>query len=61
MLAGVYEALGRKADAIAWLRRGVNEQRDLWILELGVAPTWASLRSDSSFARILGSLNLSPR
>jgi serine/threonine protein kinase/tetratricopeptide (TPR) repeat protein len=58
LLASVYVALGRRDDAIKLLQQGVEEQRDLWILELGVSPTWNSLRPDPRFERLLTQLRL---
>ena len=50
-IAKVYEALGKRAEALRWLERAY-EQRSHSMVFLRVDPQLAPLRSDSAFERI---------
>ncbi|HLL77201.1 MAG TPA: tetratricopeptide repeat protein [Pyrinomonadaceae bacterium] len=56
-IALAYNGLGEADEAIAWLRRGV-EQRDPKMTFLKVEPKWNNLRSDPRFADLMRRVGL---
>ncbi|MDQ3258697.1 MAG: tetratricopeptide repeat protein, partial [Acidobacteriota bacterium] len=56
-IALAYNGLGEADEAIAWLRRGV-EQRDPKMTFLKVEPKWNNLRSDPRFADLVRRVGL---
>jgi len=56
-VALVYNGLGERDDALAWLERGF-EQRDPFMTFLTVEPKWNNLRSDPHFQDLLQRMNL---
>jgi eukaryotic-like serine/threonine-protein kinase len=57
-IASAHLALGNKTAALDWLERGVREQRDVWLLDLGVDPYWNALRGEPRFTAALRALGL---
>jgi tetratricopeptide (TPR) repeat protein len=56
-IAQAYNGLGEADEAIAWLRRGV-EQRDPKVIFLKVEPKWNNLRPDPRFADLMRRVGL---
>jgi eukaryotic-like serine/threonine-protein kinase len=57
--ARIYEGLGEKDKAIAWLQRAF-EQREGRLIYLQVEPAWNSLRSDPHFQDLVRRMNFPP-
>jgi serine/threonine-protein kinase len=57
-IAMLYNALGERAEAIAWLERGFA-QRDPKMTFLKVQPRWNNLRADPRFMDLLKRMGLS--
>jgi serine/threonine-protein kinase len=55
----IYNGLGERDEAFAWLERGL-EQRDPKMIFLKVGPQWNNLRSDPRFADLLRRVGLPP-
>jgi hypothetical protein len=53
----VYNGLGDKDEAFAWLGKAF-EERDLQLTFIKVDPTWDSIRSDSRFAALMQRIGL---
>ena len=58
-IATIYAGLGEKDQAFKWLEKAV-EDRDIWLMNLKVAPVLTSLRSDPRFERLLQRIGLAP-
>lgn len=56
-LAVVLVGLGRSDEAFVWLERAI-EERDEWLVYLGVDPIFDPLRGDARFSAILGRVGL---
>jgi tetratricopeptide (TPR) repeat protein len=56
-IAMVYNGLGDKDEAFAWLGKAF-EERDLQLTFIKVDPTWDSIRSDSRFAALMQRIGL---
>ena len=59
-LGVVYGALGRTDDALAAIERSV-EQRDCWVIALGVEPAYDSLRGNPRFEALVDQVGLVDR
>ena len=57
LIALVYNGLGERDEALAWLERGF-EQRDPSMTFLKVEPKWNNLRDDSRFQDLLRRVGL---
>jgi TolB-like protein/Tfp pilus assembly protein PilF len=58
-LAGVYAALGEKDQAFRWLEEACAD-RDPWLVDMRVDETFALLRSDPRYGKILERLHFPP-
>jgi serine/threonine-protein kinase len=56
-LGVVYTALGRYDDAVAMVERSFDE-RDCWVVALGVEPAWAPLRGNPRFEAIVAKVGV---
>ncbi len=56
-VAAIHCAGGNKEAAFEWLERGV-EERDNWLVFLGIDPIWDDLRSEARFVGLLGEVGL---
>ena len=59
LIALVYNGLGRRDEALAWLERGY-EQRDPKMVFLLVEPKWNNLRDHQRFQDLLRRVGLKP-
>lgn len=57
-IAMVYNGLGERDEAFAWLERGFA-QRDVRMTFLKVDPKWHNLRSDPRFQDLMRRMNFS--
>ena len=60
LIALVYNGLGRRDEALAWLERGYQEH-DFSLVFLEVAPWFESVRGDPRFQQLLGRMQLPER
>jgi tetratricopeptide (TPR) repeat protein len=56
-IATIYAGLGEKEQAFKWLERAF-EDRDIWLMNLGVDPLFKTIRSDQRFSQLLGRIGL---
>jgi tetratricopeptide (TPR) repeat protein len=56
-IARTYAVLGEANAALAWLERGYDE-REAWMVNLAIDPTFELLRSEPRFVRLLARLRL---
>jgi Flp pilus assembly protein TadD len=59
-LAIMYMGLGDYEQALGWLEKGY-QQRDVWMVFIGVLPFWDPLRDDARFADLLRRVGLPSR
>jgi serine/threonine-protein kinase len=59
-LAAILASLGRYEDAVAAVERGY-EERDCWVVSLGVEPAWASLRGRPRFEAVVAKVGIMER
>jgi len=56
-VALIYTAMGKKSEALDWLERAYQE-KDPWIVWVGVLTEWQSLRTEPRFMALLQKLKL---
>ena len=56
-VALIYTAMGKKSEALDWLERAYQE-KDPWIVWIGVLTEWQSLRTEPRFLALLQKLKL---
>lgn len=56
-VALIYTAMGKKSEALDWLERAYQE-KDPWIVWIGVLTEWQSLRTEPRFMALLQKLKL---
>jgi len=56
-VALIYNALGRKDEALDWLEKGVHE-RDTWCVWIKVLVEWQNLKDESRFQKLLAEMRL---
>ena len=56
-LAAILASLGRYEEAVAAVERGY-EERDCWVVSLGVEPAWASLRGHPRFEAVVAKVGI---
>jgi hypothetical protein len=59
-LAAILAPLGRYEEAVAAVERGY-EERDCWVVSLGVEPAWASLRGHPRFEAVVAKVGIMER